>query len=69
MLTATDEDLDQTLKFTLLSHEDLFDIVSGNQLVTKTALNYEMTPVLTVTVEAADSAVPPAQVTFFSPFD
>lgn len=53
-LTAFDEDVGQTLSFTLLNYTDVFMLKGDNSLATITSLDYEVQPVYAISVKCSD---------------
>lgn len=58
-LTAFDEDVRQTLSFTLLNYTDLFMLKGDNSLATITNLDYEVQPVYAISVKCSDDGGDP----------
>lgn len=53
-LTAFDEDVGETLSFTLLNYTDVFMLKGDNSLATITSLDYEVQPVYAISVKCSD---------------
>lgn len=58
-LTAFDEDVGQTLSFTLLNYTDVFMLKGDNSLATITSLDYEVQPVRAISVKCSDDGGDP----------
>lgn len=58
-LTAFDEDVGQTLSFTLLNYTDVFMLKGDNSVATITSLDYEVQPVYAISVKCSDDGGDP----------
>lgn len=58
-LTAFDEDVGQTLSFTLLNYTDVFMLKGDNSLATIKSLDYEVQPVYAISVKCSDDGGDP----------
>lgn len=58
-LTAFDEDVWQTLSFTLLNYTGVFMLKGDNSLATTTSLDYEVQPVYAISVKCSDDGGDP----------
>ena len=63
---VTEQDRGQTVLIELMSHQDLFEIVNGNQLVTKATLDHEQQSEYQVKVKCTDDGSPPQNVSLRS---
>lgn len=58
-LTAFDEDVRQTLSFTLLNYTDVFMLKGDNSLATIASLDYEVQPIYAISVKCSDDGRDP----------
>lgn len=58
-LTAFDEDVGQTLSFTLLNYTDVFMLKGDNSFATITSLDYEVQPFYAISVKCSDDGGDP----------
>ncbi|KAL8601315.1 hypothetical protein ACOMHN_054609 [Nucella lapillus] len=59
-IMADDEDVQDSVTFTLLNGSDVFSIEKGDKLVTQRTLNYEETQSVVIAIRASDNGRPPA---------
>ena len=62
VLSASDEDVGQTMTYSVENKESVPFSVSGNSLVVDGPLDYELEGSITVTVVGTDSGIPPLSV-------